>query len=356
MKRICIDARFYGVSHTGIGRYVENLVINLPNQERFEVVLILSKDNTNIENINKYKKFFTKHHPYSIASFIEMHWLLFTKIKPDLLHVPHITVPFLWPGKIIITVHDLTKHNFRGVSSSTKNSLIYWIKYFQYLLMVNVSLRIAKHIIVPSNYWKDELIKKFSIEDKKITCTYEGISGEYLNIKAPLISKVENYLVYTGNLYPHKNVGILIDTAERMHINVKIICARSVFEKRLPKSKYAEYLGKVDDNRIIEIYKSAIAFVFPSLSEGFGLPGLEAMAVGTPVISSNSTCLPEIYGDAALYFDPNSSSDLENQINLLKNSSTLREMMIDKGLNRVRTYSWVKMAKQTWEIYQKELR
>ena len=87
-------------------------------------------------------------------------------------------------------------------------------------------------------------------------------------------------IVYTGNLYPHKNISILIEAVERLKINLKIICARSVFEKRLPKSKYVEFLGKLTDQEVIEVYKKSQAFVFPSLIEGFGLPGLEAMAVG----------------------------------------------------------------------------
>ena len=163
-------------------------------------------------------------------------------------------------------------------------------------------------------------------------------------------------IVYTGNLYPHKNISILIEAVERLKINLKIICARSVFEKRLPKSKYVEFLGKLTDQEVIEVYKKSQAFVFPSLIEGFGLPGLEAMAVGLPVIAANASCLPEIYGDAALYFDPYDVNDLVEKIKSAITNDNLKKDLIKKGLAQVKKYSWAKMSSQTWEIYQSVLK
>lgn len=163
------------------------------------------------------------------------------------------------------------------------------------------------------------------------------------------------FLVYTGNLYPHKNVGVLVQAAEKLKINVAIVCARSVFEKRLPVSPYAHYLGRLSDKELIELYHEASAFVFPSLIEGFGLPGLEAMSVGLPVIAARASCLPEIYGDAALYFDPYSVDDLVSKIKSVLSDSNLVKSLIKKGKFQARKYSWRKMAAQTWQIYQKEL-
>jgi len=163
------------------------------------------------------------------------------------------------------------------------------------------------------------------------------------------------FLVYTGNLYPHKNVGVLIKAAEKLKINVAIVCARSIFEKRLPVSPYAHFLGRLSDGELAELHHEASAFIFPSLIEGFGLPGLEAMAVGLPVIAARASCLPEIYGDAALYFDPYSADDLVAKIQLLLSDEKLRSSLIAKGLKQAKKYSWRKMATQTWDIYQKVL-
>lgn len=164
------------------------------------------------------------------------------------------------------------------------------------------------------------------------------------------------YLLYVGNLYPHKNISIAIKAAEKLKIKLKIACARSIFENRLPKSEFVEYLGRVSDEELIYLYKNASCFVFPSKIEGFGLTGLEAMAAGCPVVAANASCLPEIYGDAAFYFDPYNVDDLVEKIKLVLENKDLQKDLINKGLSRVKKYSWAKMAKQTWEIYQNVLR
>jgi len=162
-----------------------------------------------------------------------------------------------------------------------------------------------------------------------------------------------SYLVYTGNLYPHKNVSTAIAAAEELKMTLKIICARSVFQHTLPKSQYVEYMGQLTDQEVKQVYEKALAFVFPSLVEGFGLPGLEAMAAGLPVIASNSSCLPEVYGSAALYFSPLRKDELVMQIKNLQKDKKLRNELIKMGKNQIKKYSWKKMADQTWEIYEK---
>jgi len=134
-----------------------------------------------------------------------------------------------------------------------------------------------------------------------------------------------------------------------------IILLRSVFADRLPKSRLVHFLGQVSDTELKKLLKNAIAFVFPSLIEGFGLPGLEAMSVGCPVIAARASCLPEIYGAAAIYFDPYNPSELANKINTLLNDSNLRREYIKRGIEQTKKYSWRKMAVQTWKIYQKIL-
>ncbi len=164
------------------------------------------------------------------------------------------------------------------------------------------------------------------------------------------------FVVYTGNLYPHKNVPVLIAAVEKLKLNLAIVCARSVFENRLPKSQYVHFLGRLSDADLIALYKQASVFVFPSLIEGFGLPGLEAMAAGLPVVAARASCLPEIYGDAAMFFDPHDSEDLAIKITQVLNDKKLARDLKTKGLAQVKKYSWVKMASQTWQIYQNELR
>lgn len=347
MNRICIDARFWGIKHTGIGRYVEELIDNLPG----EVELIVHPDQEHEPKLAKYKKYLAIQHPYSLASQFEMFGLL-NNIKSDLVHFPHFFVPILWRGKYIVTIHDLIKHYSTSLSSTTRNPLVYFVKQLGYRLSIWNAINFSQNIIVPTNYWKKEIANHFNVSQDKIMVTYEAVSSKF---KKGDLLKEKPFLLYVGNLYPHKNVPLLIQAAEKLKIKLKIVCARSVFENRLPKSDFVEYLGRVSDKDLTSLYKSALCFVFPSKIEGFGLMGLEAMTAGCPVLAANASCLPEVYGDAAIYFDPNDLNDLISKIKLIISDQKLRQILIAKGRLQVKKYSWTKMAKQTWEIYQNVL-
>jgi glycosyltransferase involved in cell wall biosynthesis len=364
MTTICIDARLYGIAHTGIGRYVENLIKYLPLDKNFRVVLIISPENLNNSDLKKFPRFVARYHPYSPWAQLEMLWLWLT-IRPDLLHVPHFSLPVCWPGPIVITIHDLIKHYSKGPDTTTRNLTFYWLKYLGYLVVVKIALTRAAQIIVPANYWKRELVRLYKISPNRISVTYEGVdfglkptSGiDEFKIQPP-------YVVYTGNVYPHKNLPVLISAIKLLHgqVHLAIVCARSVFASRLEKMILAAdaghlvtFLGRLTDSQVVSLYTRATAFVFPSLIEGFGLTGLEAMALGLPVIAARASCLPEIYGDAAFYFDPYNPQDLAERITEVTNNKPLREDLIKKGLLQVKKYSWAKMSQQTWQIYQTAL-
>ncbi len=348
--KICIDARMWGIKHTGIGRYIENLIDNLPG----EIILIVPPDLKNEPKLAKFTKYYARFHPYSFLAQLEMFWIL-SFIRPDLLHVPHFTIPVLWPGKMIVTIHDLIKHLSKGSDTTTRHPLLYWLKYFGYLTIVWLAVYRASHIIVPAKYWRDILIKKYHLNPDKISVTYESVAQTFLGDslkESPLKSLPEPFVVYTGNLYPHKNVSVLIHAVELAKVDLAIVCARSVFADRLPASPQVHFLGRLTDTELVALYKKALAFTFPSLIEGFGLPGLEAMAAGLPVIAARASCLPEIYGDAALFFNPYDPVDLADKIKALLIDKKLRQKLIAKGQLQVKKYSWATMAAQTWEIYQ----
>ena len=173
-KIICIDARMWGVKHTGIGRYVEELVDNLPG----EVVLIVHPEVKDEPKLARFKKYYAHHHPYSFLAQFEMTWLLL-QIKPNLLHVPHFTVPVFWWGKLVVTIHDLIKHYSKGADTTTKNLGLYWFKYYLYLFIVWFAVHRADHVIVPAQYWKAILISKYKLDTNKIAVTYEAVSSIY---------------------------------------------------------------------------------------------------------------------------------------------------------------------------------
>lgn len=349
--KICIDARMWGIKHTGIGRYIENLIDNLPG----EVILIVPPELKDEPKLAKFKKYYARFHPYSLLAQLEMLWIL-SFIRPDVLHIPHFTIPVFWPGKMVVTIHDLIKHISKGKDTTTRNPFLYWPKYFGYLVIVWLAVHRASHIIVPANYWKNILQKKYHLNPNKISVTYEGVAPVYFSKSSNPVSVGSGspYVAYTGNLYPHKNVPILIQAIKLLEgkVNLVISCARSVFSDRLETSKYVKFLGQTSDTDLVAIYKQSLAFVTPSLIEGFGLPGLEAMAAGTPVIAAKASCLPEIYGNAAIFFDPHDPVDLADKINSLLIDPKLRQKYINLGKKQVSKYSWATMAKATWQIYQ----
>ena len=368
-KHIIIDARLYGPKHTGIGRYTKNLLkslIKLSDFKKYKFTLIIYKELEDEikkdlgDNFN-YATTDIKH--YSLKEQLFLPFLIY-KLHPDLVHFTHFNKPILYFPKSVITIHDLIKHFFKGKNTTTRNQFLYQIKYLGYLILIRTIVT-RNQIIVPSNFWRDFLIKKYHLKESQVVTTHEAVDPIFLaDAKDESVNEnPENYLIYTGNLYPHKNIIVLLRALKKLpDINLKIICARNFFSeklsrqiKRLKLKKQVELLGYLDDKQFKEVYNKALALVHPSLMEGFSLTGLEAMALNCPVISSNSSCLPEIYGDSVLYFDPNDSDDLVQKINQLKDNLPLRQKLIDLGHQQLQKYSWDKTAKQTLAVYQKLL-
>jgi len=373
MKNIVIDARLYGSKHTGIGRYTKNLLESLiqqPGFSKFKFILIIYKDlKTEIKKDlgDNFNYVTTNIRHYSIGEQIFLPFIIY-HLKPDLVHFTHFNKPLLYFPKSVVTIHDLIKHFFKGRLNTTKSASVYWIKHFFYMVLTNIVIK-TNYIIVPSNFWRDYLINNFHIDPKNITTTHEAVDPNFLNKLSssenlPKYQSKDPYILYTGNLYPHKNVGIIIEALKKLpYLKLKIICARNYFTDKLDHlvqknnlKKRVEFLGYIPDEEFKKIYSQSLALVHPSLMEGFSLTGLEAMALNCPVISSNSSCLPEIYQDSVLYFDPNNSQDLVNQINNLYQSPNLREKLIKLGHQQIKKYSWDKTAQKTFAVYKNILK
>ena len=375
--KIGIDARLYGTEHTGLGRYITKLVDNLLrfDKKSHYVLFIHPRHLFDIPlKPGKHLKLVPTEIPiYSLEEQLFLP-VLFYREKLDLLHVPHFNAPIFYLKKKILTIHDLIKHDSVGMETTTKNKWVYWLKRLGYLFLIKIVSHQARSIIVPTNYVKKEIIKKLKVGSDKVFVTYEAASG---SIKEMILNKHQSqkvlnkyglsqpFVVYTGNVYPHKNIDILIDAIathnqnKEVDLQLAIICARSIFYDRLQNKinqknlqHTIKLLGYLDDNEISKLYSLALTLVHPSKMEGFGLTGIEAMGVGLPVISSSASCLPEIYGEAALFFNPDSLDDLVSKIEMIISDATLREQLSIQGYLQVRKYSWDKMVKETIKIYE----
>ena len=375
--RIGIDARLYGLEHAGLGRYVMKLVNEVLEQDKKnEYVLFLTKKHkAEFENKPRVRVVETNIPIYSVTEQLVLP-VVFAKEKLDLLHVPHFNAPILYSGKLILTVHDLIKHHSTGKDTTTRQPWLYKLKRLGYLTETSLIIRKANHIITPSNYVKDDVINKFKINSEKVSVTYEAVDSSLKKVDlSPDERKqvladfglTQPFVIYTGSVYPHKNVEVLINAIEEhnktkeVDLQLALICARSVFWERLNKKiidrglgKWIKMLGFVDDVNVSKLYSLALSLVHPSKMEGFGLTGLESMKMGLPVISSNSTCLPEVYGDAALYFEPTDTAGLIFLLETIIKDKDLRDSLVQKGYVQAKKYSWKKMAKETIAIYKKE--
>jgi len=376
-KRIVIDARMYGLEHAGIGRYVMNLVHHLDqivsksktSPSRDQYYLLLRKKyyrGLKLKSQN-FKKILTDYPHYSLQEQLFLP-LQLIKLRPALTHFPHFNVPVLWPGRYIVTIHDLIKHESKGPATTTLWQPFYWLKHLVYRFVVWMGIKRSIKIIVSSKWWQEELAKRYRFTPGKIIVIYDGVEEKFKTTKTTTGKYKVNlpFVIYAGNLYPHKNIERLVEAVknlnnkDHLNLNLVVVCARSIFYDRFKEKvrlmgaeKFVNLAGFVPDEELAALYQQAEALVFPSLLEGFGLPGLEAMAVGLPVVAANASCLPEVYGKAALYFDPLDVDDMAAKIKKVMEDESLRERLKTEGFKQVKKYSWRKTAEQTLEVYER---
>lgn len=362
--KIGIDARFVGPEGTGLGKYTEKLVENLQKIDtQNDYVIFLRKNNWSYLNISSrnFQKKLADVPWYSAGEQIKMPAIYMSQ-NLDLLHVPHFNVPFLYRKKFVVTIHDLIHHRFSQESTTTKNPVLFKIKRAGYKLTITNAVKRSEKIIVPSNFVKNEIVETFNIKPEKIVVTYEAAEEEY---KKPKKQSLGDYILYVGNAYPHKNLNVLLDALKIINannhssmINLTIVSPRSVFTERLEGEvnkrslkNRVKIIGYQEPVQLAKVFVSARAYVFPSLSEGFGIPGLNAMAAGVPVIASNIPTLKEIYGDAAAYFNPQDPADIAQKIKSVTNSPKKIWELTEKGQKQAQKYSWLKMAEETLSVY-----
>lgn len=290
---------------------------------------------------------------------------IFKAAKLDLLHVPHFNVPLLYSGPLIITIHDLLWHEYRGTQVTTLSASKYWLKYVAYHWVTTQAIKRAQKILVPTQVIKKTIAKYYPRDASKVTVTYEGVSRTLVkkrsakqNLNLPKSSKI---LLYVGSLYPHKNVKLVIEALKQLpEYHLAVVGARNAFQnnlKKLVKQEQVEsqvsFLGYLDDSQLADLMSKSEALVQPSLSEGFGLTGIEAMAANLPVIASQIPVFQEIYGKAALFFDPQSVTSFANAVHDLEKAN--RSHLQKAGLVQSQRYNWDTMAAQTLQEYRQVL-
>lgn len=371
MKTIAVDSRFFGPSHTGLGRYTQALITGLYQlKPKYQIYLLASPQAVRYlkTTFPRFNSISVKAKHYSLAEQIEIPRVL-NQIKPDLVHFLHFNAPLFYSKPFIVTIHDLIKHHSKGMATTTQWPFIYPIKRIGYYLAINNAIKHSELILTPSQAVKKDILQFFPVKPSKVVVIPEAADPVFFKPVAQKIKELipdKPYLIFTGNAYPHKNIIQLIKAVQlyrqkyNSQLQLVIVTAKDAFYQRLSRQirqlnalSCIKIKGYSSDQQIQNLYHYSVAFITPSLFEGFGLPGLEAMAAQTLILSSNRTSLPEVYGPHAIYFNPENLSEIIKIIHWAINlKPTQRTQLINQAYIHTRSFSWEKTAQLTLKAYE----
>ncbi len=366
MANIVIDAREL---RTSTGRYVERLLHylqQLPSEHEFTVLLKPADMEGWTPTNLRFHKVACPHKEFTLdeqIGYLQQLNKIRTELGDALVHFCKPEQPILYKGKTVTTIHDLTTMRF---INPDKQPLIFKLKQYVYRYVVKRAVRKAAAVIAISEYTRKDLLQFTRIDAAKVTVTLE--STDVINTPTSPLKHLQKkqFIMYIGRPMAHKNLPRLIEAFALLrssHPDLMLVLAGKKdanyqrIEGAIPSKlrPYVYFTDFVSEGELRWLYEHTAAYVFPSLSEGFGLPGLEAMLHGAPVVSSNATCLPEIYGDAAHYFDPLDVTAMADAINEVLTDNTLRARLMSAGCEKASEYSWWRMAEQTLAVYEQAL-
>jgi glycosyltransferase involved in cell wall biosynthesis len=362
--KVTIDARWLA---GGIGTYTKELLAGIcQSPDGFDVQAITRQRDAKLVARWCPRVLVVNTPTYTLGEQITVPWA--TK-GCDLLHIPHYNAPLLHRGPLLVSILDLI-HITDPVYSRSLRSWVYARP------MLNLVARKAEHIVTLSEYSKVQIVERLGVQAEKVTAIYCGVNGKFRcgNRKeayaaaSDALGIQEPYVLFVGSLKPHKNILTLLQAfalLRKLHdIPQRLLIVGDDAHWKSPLLKECSRLGIHDATTFIpyvsqellpKVYAGADLLVMPSTIEGFGLPVLEAMASGTPVVCSRAASLPEVAGDAALYFDPTSAEELAEKMEELLNSRELQESLRTKGLERAKQFTWEKSTRKHVELYQRLL-
>lgn len=361
---IAIDAR---IINSSTGRYVERLLTYLEkidSEHRFSV-LVRAKDK---DYWKPTKKNFTvvvaDYHQYTFQEQIGFYQFL-RKLDADLVHFCMPQQPLLYRGKSVTTIHDL---NLLRITENEGMSLpVLKAKQAIFNHLLRTVTKRSTRIITPTHYTKDDLLRFQPVPGEKVVVTYEA-ADKVSDTEKPVerlinkrfllvVGRSESYKNQRGAILAHQQLLddypdlqlVLVGKRDKNSYEIESWAKRAGYRN-------IDFFGFASDAELAWLYSHCEVYVFPSFMEGFGLPPLEAMRHGAPVASSRASCLPEVLGKAALYFDPSKPDDIAKTIEKIVNSKKLRNELVAKGKKHVDTYSWQRMAEQTLSVYNDALK
>lgn len=376
--KIGIDARI--IFKRGVGRYISNLIFNLLALDKENQYFLYLDKNSQLKEYIDAKNCFLKRLNTSNAFLFQQYYLpeATRKDQIDVLHGTDNTLPYILPfynKKMIVTIHDtmFIRPLKRAILKPTLKQR--FIDIYN-KISIPLSAKKASHIITVSEYSKQDIIKYLKVDENKITTIKEGVNEKYRIIKdEKMIKRIKErynitkpYILATAASDLRKNTERVLEAFNifnniveyKYQLVITSITQKELKTTNLPEKikelnleKHVVITGYVSDDDLILLYNGAFIFLFPSIWEGFGLQVLEAFACGVPVITSESTSLVEVAENSAYFVNPFSVDDIVRALLELEKNEAKRESLREKGLNRVKEFSWIKTAQQTLELYKK---
>ena len=368
--RIGIDARMLG--NTGIGRYLRNLLLELATLDRQNEYVLFMQPNTPppVEQENFIAAYLPAYTPiYSLAEQYRLPLEIY-KRRVALMHYPNFNLPLFPCCPYVVTIHDLIYYLYPDECPSR-------FAHYYACFMIARAVKHAKAVMTVSEYSKRDLMRYFHLSAEKIRVIPNGADelcfpreGENAKIAASFRDRfrerlgiLNRYVLYVGKHHLYKNIATLIRafmTHPAVYEQTQLVIAGTRDPRRKELYELAErsdpggriiFTNFMSDDGLFELYRGASLFVFPSLYEGFGLPPLEAMACGAPVICSNAASLPEVVGDAAILVNPTNAREMADAMRNVLTDSTLSQSLQAKGRAQAQRFSWERAARQLLDVY-----
>lgn len=357
MIRIGVDGNEANVEKkVGVSVYTLNLLryfSKVADQEHCFIVYLKNSPSLELPEENNYFKYKVIKGNF-LWSQIYLPIYLSTHREIDVYFSPAHYLPSFCPVPQVVTIHDLAYLYFP--EDFTKKDL------WQLKNWTRLSVKKANKIIAVSKTTKKDIMKNYGVDEDKVSVVYNGFEKQFDKLKIKNLKFIEKYVLFVGTIQPRKNLETLIDAFDKFvkaNVDFKLIIVgkkgwlyEDIFKKvrSLKLEEEVIFTDHVTDEKLVWYYQNAFCFVLPSLYEGFGIPVLEAMSYGCPTIISMTSSLPEVGGDASLYFDPKSSEDLMEKIITLQKNKELRKELVIKGKKRVKDFSWDRCGKETLEV------
>ena len=363
--RVAIDAR--KLHDFGIGTYIRNLLRYLARIDTASdyVLLCQAQDLDVAATLGPNFRTVLEPSPnYSFREQVHVPWVL-RREQPDLYHAPHYVLPAAVRCPSVVTIHDCIHLRFPQYLPNRA-------AYLYARASMWAAARQADAILTVSEASKRDILRYCNVPEQKVVVVHNAIDERFATVPdAEDVARVREryqlthgFVLYVGNIKPHKNLVRLIEAFARVrrgpHEDLKLLIIGDQISKhpalRLAVHhhklhKHVRFLGYIPDETLAVLYRLAAAFVFPSLYEGFGLPPLEAMACGAPVVTSNTSSLPEVAGDAAVLVDPYSVDSIVEGIERVINDPALAADLRRRGPLRAREFSWERLVAKTHDLY-----